>query len=80
MKKLIIIAVVLLFTTMAFASGGRPKKPSNWDIFGSDDRQNNHTEIVQPLDPTTPVKVVEPLTGYLLAVGLVGLAAWARRR
>jgi hypothetical protein len=80
MKRIAIVFICILFATSVFAMGGRPKKPSNWDVFGSDDRQNNHTEIVHPLDPTPPVKVAEPMTGYLLAAGLVGLAAWARKK
>ena len=70
MKRIILILIaVLAFYAQSNAMGNRSY---NARVFGSDDHQRNHD---------TPVhQVPEPLTVYLLGAGLVGLAAWVRRR
>lgn len=82
MKRTLIIMAIMLFTATCFASGGRPHKPDNWNILGSDDRQNRGGYAVPvPVDSDRPVSPVpEPATLLLLGVGLVGIAAWSRRK
>lgn len=75
MKRAIIVAILLCATT-SFAMSGRPK---NWNILGSDDHQRSHNLTVPPPDrPVHPAP--EPATIILLGAGLVGIAAWSRRK
>ncbi len=74
---ILIIIAVCAFSAQADAMSGRPK---NWNVLGSDDHQRSHNLTV-PVDPGRPVHPVpEPATIILLGAGLVGLAAWARRK
>ena len=73
MKKLILAAMIMamvLTGSMAFASGGRPKKVDNLNIFGSDDHKSRRTVVTQPNEP---VNVPEPASGILLVTGILAL-------
>jgi hypothetical protein len=74
MKRLIIIAAIAIsvcaFYATADAMGDRSK---NLGVGGSNDNQHKHTTA-------EPVKVPEPTTLILLGAGLIGLAAYGRRK
>jgi hypothetical protein len=76
MKKIIIIALVIAvcaFSATAYAMGDRSK---NLGVFGSNDNQHKHrTPVEQPVH-----QVPEPSTIILLGAGLIGLAAYGRKK
>ena len=76
MKRIAIVFICILFASSAFAMGNRSY---NANRFGSDDHQRkDHTVTV---DPDRPVhQVPEPATIILLSAGLIGLAAYGRRK
>jgi hypothetical protein len=81
MKRLIIAAIaisVCAFYATAYAMGDRSK---NLGIGGSNDNQHKRHDYTVPVDPDRPVHPVpEPMTAILLGAGLVGLAAWGRKK
>jgi hypothetical protein len=81
MKRLIIAAIVIAvgaFSATSYAMGDRSK---NLGIGGSNDNQHKHHDYTVPVDPNRPVHPVpEPSSIILLGAGLVGLAAWGRKK
>jgi hypothetical protein len=77
MKRLIIIAAIAIsvcaFYATSYAMGDRSK---NVGIGGSNDNQHKHrTGVEQPVH-----QVPEPSTIILLGAGLIGLAAYGRKK
>jgi hypothetical protein len=78
MKKALIILSILLAASTAGAMGDRSK---NLGIGGSNDNQHKRHDYTVTVDPDRPVHPVpEPMTAIMLAAGLVGLAAWGRKK
>ena len=73
MKRLIIIVIVLMLSAAPAFAGW------NLNFWGSNDKQKKQRySATQPVNPSDPVSVPEPLTIILLGGGLVALAGWRK--
>lgn len=72
MKK-ILFAILIVFAANSVEAGW------NFNFFGSNDKQKKRRHQVETTTPT-PAPVPEPGTLFLVGGGLIGMAAWRRKR